>query len=540
MAGTKQRADVARDKRVRTLARDRQQRKRDRDRKVTAAAGTGGGRKTAVSPDDSRVASRTKRNRFSARSWGGRLANEDPTLIKFASRDGIGIYTRILHQFANVAGYCQAWIDHVNVTDRAIKAAVAEDPAKQELADAAADRARRAWACVRNRSIVLQKLPTGRFYGFARAEKVARFDEVVREWIPELYDVPQESWLFDDEGRDFLVTTDAPNGVEVDSSKFLHFQWGSADTKYGKGDLSLVYLSLWKMQKLETMALQRIEDNESTVIVHIPSGISGPARDALEAAYAEEYRKAIFIPAPTEQVVRTETPTQNITAAGVTGRPEYAGIEFHERWVQIVLLGAPQTGNKQLGTGKLEDTRKAIWDDKTPLGSAALDQCLNEGWMVTYCDWNMADLPLELRPRFESDSTSIIEGLSGSQSKTYLEICIALAAKQITATAAEEGFASVGIPRAKAKAIADSIVAERGDLAPVPQSGQPVPPTEETDDDSEDAGADDVLAFANSDGQMMHVRRGAKVLTDRGEIPAELLHVASGAEIVTRHLGAKG
>lgn len=543
MAGTRKRAAAARVEKLRAQARDRQRRKRSRDRSslARAAADVPASAKKNSTPDERRVASRGKRDRFSARTWGGRLSNSDPTLIKFASRDGIGLYTRILHQFANVAGYCQAWCDHVLVTDRAIKPAVVTDDEggeKQKLADAAADRARKAWARVANQTITMQRLLMGRFYGFSRAEKVAQFDDIIREWIPVLFDVPQESWLFDDDGRDFLVTSDTPNGIEVDCAKFIHFQWGSADTKYGKGDLSYVYLSLWKIQKLETMALQRIEDNESTVIVHIPTNITGPERDDLENAYADEFRKVITVPAPNEQIVRTEMPTLSVTSAGVTGRQEYDAIRFHERWVQTMLLGAPQTGDKSLGTGKLEDTRKAIWDDKTPLGSLALDQTLNAGWMATYCDWNLADLPPELRPRFESDSTSIVEGLAGAQARTYLEICTALAAKLITSIAAEEGFAAIGIPRAKAKAIADSIVSERDSLEPVPQPVPPAVPTgdDEAREDGEDEGADDVLAFATEDGRMMHVQRRALVLTDRGEIPAELIGAAAGAEIVTRRV----
>lgn len=433
----------------------------------------------AAPGDEQRVASRGKRDRFSARSWGGRLSNNDPTIEKFSNGRGIGLYTQILHQFANVAGYCQAWVDHILVTDRVIKPAKGKDAAEQEIADAAATRAQLAWASVGNRSIVLQKLLMGRFYGFARAEKVPVYIEVLGEWVPFFYDVPQESWRFDDDGREYLVTTDAPNGAEIDPSRFIHFQWGSADSKYGKGDLSYVYLSLWKIQKLETMALQRIEDSESTVIVHVPRGIVGDQRTALENAYAEEFRKTIFVPSEEGQV-RTELPTQNIAAAGATARQEYEAIRFHERWVQTMLLGAPQTGDKALGTGKLEDTRKAIWDDKSPIGSAALDQCLTVGWLSTYCDWNMADLPRELRPRFESDSTDIAEGLAGLGALEARNIALDLSAKKITPTIAIELWGALGLPRARAQAMSDSILKERDTLDPAkPEASTPEQTTDE-------------------------------------------------------------
>jgi hypothetical protein len=155
--------------RKRALATERKRRQRGRMAAADAAPSRSA---KSVKRDESRVASRSKRDPMSSLVYRGRLANPDRTLVKFGTSDGIGLYTRVLHQFANVAGYCKAWIDHVLVTDRAIKPATSEDPAEQTLADEAAERMRKAWARVRNRSIVLQKLLTGRFYGFARAEKV--------------------------------------------------------------------------------------------------------------------------------------------------------------------------------------------------------------------------------------------------------------------------------------------------------------------------------------------------------------------------------
>lgn len=484
MAETTQSASGA--ERTRVLARDRKRRQRERQ----AAAPVQSGRASAKKParDESRVASRTKRDPYLSLTYRGRLANPDKTIQKFGTCDGIGLYTRVLHQFANVAGYCKAWIDHVLVTDRAIKAAAASTPEDQARADEAAERARRAWSRVRNRSIALQKLLTGRFYGFARAEKVWRFDEVVGEYIQDLYDVDQEHWRFDDEGNAYLITSQDQAGMLVDPDRFIHFQWGSADTLYGDGDLSKVYVALWKIQQLEGMALRRIEDNESTVIVHVPRTILGAERTALENAYAEEYQKVILVPTD-EAKVSTELPTMNITTSGAAGRQEYVAIEFYERWIQTLLLGAPQTGNKQLGTGKVEETRKEVWDDKTPLGSAALDQCLSEGWLDSYCRMNLADLPAGLRPRFESDSSNVTEGLSGVAAQRAMEAGLALAANQLTALFAEEIISSVGIARPRAKAMADSIVKERGNLttAPVQLSGAAQPPvTIEPDNDSEE------------------------------------------------------
>lgn len=417
------------------------------------------------SANERRVASFGRRDRYSSRAWGGRLPNPDPTIRKFGTRDGVGIYTRVLRQFANVAGYCQAYVDHVLINDPVVKAARAENDADQIVADAAARRAGRAWLQVRNRTIVLQKLLYGRFYGFARAEKVARFDEVINEWIPDLYDVPQEYWLFDDDGREFLVDSLTPGGVEVDPSKFVHFQWGTADTKYGEGALSGAYLALYKIQKLEEMALQRIEDNESVVIVHVPTHIQGDEFEDLKAAYAEEFRKVIMVPAPSEQVVRTETPTIAVTTSGASGRQEYEGARFYERWVQTHLLGAPQTGDKSLGTGKVEETRKDVWNDKTPIGRITLDYTLTQGWMQTYCDWNMPDVPTHLRPHFESDAGEITEGLTGAAATELRLMARDLVANLVTTTVAVEHWTGLGLSKARAQAMADSIVKERSSLA---------------------------------------------------------------------------
>jgi hypothetical protein len=469
--------------RKRALATERKRRQRGR----MAAADVAPSRQAkTVKRDESRVASRSKRDPSLA-LYRGRLTNPDRTLVKFGTSDGIGLYTRVLHQFANVAGYCKAWIDHVLVTDRAIKPATSEDPEEQKLADEAAERMRKAWARVRNRSIVLQKLLTGRFYGFARAEKVWRFDEVVGEYIQDLYDVDQEFWRFDDEGREFLITSLNPAGIEVDPERFIHFQWGSADTKYGSGDLSLVYRALWTIQQLETMALRRIEDNESTVIVHTPRTFSKGERGDLETAYAEEYQKVILVPTD-EMTVRTELPTMNITTSGAAGRQEYQAIEFYERWIQTLLLGAPQTGNKSMGTGKLEDTRKEVWDDKTPFGSAALDACLTTGWGDAYCRMNLASLSPKLRPRFESDTTEVTQGLGGLAASTAADVADRLAKRQITATVAVELWTAIGISQVRAKAMADSTLKEIKDLKPI-EAPKPfgAPPDTQPDQEPDDS-----------------------------------------------------
>jgi hypothetical protein len=435
---------------------------------------------------EERVASRGKRDAFSQLPSIARLPNPDPTLRKFASADGIGLYARVLQQFPFVAGYCAQWVEHVLVTDRAIKAATSDAAELQLIADAAATRARRAWSRVRNVEITLPKALWMRFFGFARAEKVLRFDPAINEWIEDLYDVPQEAWLFDDKGREYLKTSATPFGIEVDPGKFIHFQWGSADTKYGEGDLSKVYLALWKMQQIEEYGLQAVEDySKLIVIAHIPRGYDPDDRKKFIAGVGAQYR--YYVTAATDDAKPfIELPTMNVTANGTAGRQEYEVLRFYERWIQILLLGAPQTQDKALGTGKLEDTRKEIWDDKTPLGSTALDKQLTTGWLDPYCDRNLADIPVDLRPRFESDSATIASGLAGPQAQTYLEICMALAANRITSMAAEEGFASLGIPRPRAAAIAASILKERGTLNTAPAGpAAPASPKPVTDPDEE-------------------------------------------------------
>lgn len=477
MAKTSQRVSSANGERVRVLARDRKRRQRERDG-VTRHAAAGPVSRTGhrrVRADETRVASRKNREPMFSILF-GRLPNPDKTIQKFGA-GRISLYTDIFHVFPDVAGYCRAWVDHLLTNEITIKSAKAADADLQAVADEAADRMKAAWSQVRNRLIVLQQLPMGRFLGFARAEKVARFDEIVGEWIPDLYDVDQEYWAFDIDGQPYLRDWKNPAGVAVDPKKFIHFQWGTADTPYGHGDLSLVYSTLFKIQQLETVLLRRIEDNESTIVVHIPRGFSKEDRNKTRAAFEEHYDRVISLPSEGTKT-EIDTPEQGLMSAGVTGRPEEERIAAYERRVQIMILGAPQTGNKQLGTGKVEETRKAVWDDKTPLGLAAIDQCLNEGWRDTYCGWNMADLPVALWPRFESDAGSAVaDGLNGAQAKTYLEICMALAARQITAVAAEDGFTSLGISRARATVIASSIVNERAGLvaAPVQTATPPTP-----------------------------------------------------------------
>jgi hypothetical protein len=458
--------------------------------------------RTRQQPDEARIASRGRRYPFE--QFLGRLPNPDQTLRRFAGHRRIGLYTLMLQEFAFLAGYCSAWVDHVLVTERVVKPAKSDDPDLQKKADDAAVRAAMAWARVQNRIIVLRKLLMGRFYGFSRAEKVWRFDPVVKEWIEDLFDVPWEAWLFGDSAQaaraaaqatdsvygqtwlsasepatakgptqDYLITVIAPLGVPVDPSKFVHFQWGSADTRYGQGDLSEVYIALWHIQKIQELGLQAVEDwSRLIAIVHIPSGFSTTQRAEAVAAVAEQYRFYVTVPTDLSDV-KVETPNGNVTQNAGAGRQEFEVILFYERWIQIRMLGAPQTQGKAIGTGKVEGVRQDIWEDKTPLGSSALDQCLTVQWLDSYCDMNLADLPVELRPRFESDPTEVIDG---RQAVVVLDVGVKLAARQITAKYAAEVLCAIGIPRMRANAMVESIIQERDELLAVSPPGTPVPP----------------------------------------------------------------
>lgn len=413
----------------------------------------------------SRIASVRRRDPYATLlSSKGRLVNRDPVLVKYAPAEGIAIYDRILHQFAGVAGHCQAWVDHILVNQIVIKPAKASNAEDQEEANRAADRATRAWNRVKNRSIVLQKLLYGRFYGFARAEKVWRFDPVLGEWIPDLYDVPQKFWKFDDDGRDYLVTTKDRDGEEVDPNKFLHFQWGSADTKYGEADLSRVYLALWEIQQLKDLALKRIEDAESTVLVHVPKNYNPTDRAATKDSFSEHYDRVITV-STDEAKVSIDDTKSSLISSGATARPEMELIAWNMTQVQTALLGAPQTGNKQLGTGKVEETRRSVWDDKTPLGLATADQTLTAGWLDDYLDINMPGLRADLRPQFDSTTSDISEGLSGIQSQEARNIALDLIAKKITLSIAVELWSALGIPRPRAQSMGESAIAERDGLA---------------------------------------------------------------------------
>lgn len=426
---------------------------------------------------EGRVTSRKHREPSLTEAFRGWWPNPDPTL--FGKREGIALYARILRQCPKVAGYCRAWVDHVLVTERSVRAAKAATPELQAKADAAAERMARAWAQVQNQAVVLPQMLMSRFFGFARIEMVWRYDDVVKEWIPEIYDVDQRYWLFDDDGRPYLVTATNPNGVLMDETRFMRCQWGTADTEYGLGDLSFVYTDIWKSQKLDELALRRIEDSDPCVIVHVPADMDPTARKNLEDSYEEDYQKVTIVPS-NEMLVRTEIPNLSVTTSGTAARQEYEGIQQYDTAIQTFLLGAPQTGSKQLGTGKVEGIRQEVWSDKTPQGSAALDRWLNEGWRQAYCDVNLADLPRELRPVFSSDSTEITQGLSGIAAQIATNIAIQLGAGQITATVAIDLWTAIGIAPARAKAMADSTVKERATLNP---ATPPAPPAEPNQND---------------------------------------------------------
>jgi hypothetical protein len=491
------------------------------------------------SADEARIASKGKRDTFIRLL--PTLPNPDPTLLKFSpSRDGIYLYDKIIQQFAFVGGYMAQWIDRVLVTDRCIKPACVDDPslteeqraAQQAIADRAAARASRAWKRVRNASIVLQKLLTARFFGFARAEKVWRLDPIVKEWIPELYDVPQRAWGFDDDGNDFLFTTTDYIGKKVDSSKFIHLQWGSADTKYGAGILSEIYLALWFIQQIQEFGLAAVEDYSKLIaIVHIPRSFEKKERTDAIAAAKDQYRYVVTSPTDAE-TMSIELPSQNVTANGTAGRQEYEVIRFYERWIQIRMLGAPQTQDKGgSGNGKLDEIRSDIWDDKTPYGSQAIDQVLTEQWLYDYMAMNLADVPVELWPRFESDP-EIDQALSAGQVTAVVDICTKLVAQQITAEVAIELIAGVGVPRQRAKSMVEGTMKQLANLkpvAPAPIAAPPMPPQDKQPTDQPAA----KIAIAMENGTVLEFTRGTMVLTDKGEIPAEMLHAASGAAIVT-------
>ena len=136
----------------------------------------------AEDPQESRIASRGRRDAF-AQLGPYRMPNPDPTLRKFSGARDIALYTLLLQQFPFVTGYCQQWCEHVLVEDVTIKPAKAATEEEQKVADAAAVRMHQAWGRIPNPEIVLLKALMMRFYGFARAEKVATYDAVVNEWI---------------------------------------------------------------------------------------------------------------------------------------------------------------------------------------------------------------------------------------------------------------------------------------------------------------------------------------------------------------------
>jgi hypothetical protein len=421
-----------------------------------------------------RIASRGKREPYLT-LWQGRLPQPDELLNRYSKgRDGMnrtGLLTRVMQQFPNIAGWCGEWCESVLEIERVIQAAKASTPEDQAIADAAALRMKNAWERMGTSYIALTNILMGRFYGFARCEIVPTFDTTLGEWIPWLYDVPQEAWLFGDDGRAFLVTMLNFVGLEVDPSRFLKFTWGSVDTDYGAGVLSKGYVPSWKIQALENLLMQAIEDNNAPcTAVGIPRSIQKQNEiDDIKAQARDSWGNVIFYPTDSTQLeIKREAA---VAASGQTGKAETSGIELYERWIQTLIFGAPQTGNRSLGTGKVEDVRQSVWSHGTTAASNMLDLCLTEQWGARYCDWNLSDVPPALRPSFKSTSINIAAGLSGPAAQNARDIALNLAREEITATVAVELWTALGISPARARAMADSTIAERKSLrAPDPRT----------------------------------------------------------------------
>lgn len=470
MSRSAQRVTGAKAERVPTQARERKRQQRANGPHALAATAAAPAASSAPGATG-RIASKAKRDSFSS-LWRNRLPPPDPTLQKFQPYDRIGLYRRILHQFPDVAGYCNTWIDHVLTTDRVIKAGKGLDVDEQARADGAADRMRNAWGQVRNRAIVMHSGLMCRFIGFARAEKVWRFDEYCGEWIEDLYDVDQEAWDLTPEGQWCLITTTNQQGTPVDESRFIHFQWGTAETAWGFAELSLCYLTLYTIQLLEKRMLKSIEKySDPTTVIHVPRSFNPSERDAVKADAEKEYESYQMFPTD-EAKASVDQPGITIASAGSAGRQELDTIRYYQSSVQTLILGAPMTGNKSLGTGKLETTRQDVWDDKTPLGSSALDQVFNDTWATDYCAVNLADLPVHLQPYFESDSATVTQGLSGIAAQIAQGVAISLSKNEITDVVAVELWTATGISPQRARAMADSTVSQRGSLS-IPVASPP-------------------------------------------------------------------
>lgn len=368
----------------------------------------------------------------------------------------------MMRQFGFLGGPINQRIDPVVALERQI---VAGDPDNAVSVQMMKD-ARRWWADVRDKELILRKLLMGQFIGFGPVEKVFGVHGSTGLIAPtELYDLPAQNVRFDVDEKPLLRTETNWRGIPVPDRKLLMFRWGSNWTPYGEGELQDVYMATWYMQTILDFGMEALEQLGRPIpLALIPRNYKKEERDDFIKDVEGQYR--FFLTAKTDESKPSlEFAGQSAAAGGNAGRSENEWLRYIENWVYVRLLNTAQTQDRGgSGNGKLEEQRSNIKSDKTTLASSALDQCLT-ALLEDVGELNWANQPRELWPRFKSNVEDVKQGgLTGVQLQQVNNAMLQLAARQITATVAEKICVSAGMPRSEAAEMVASTLKERDQL----------------------------------------------------------------------------
>ncbi|HUF09470.1 MAG TPA: hypothetical protein VMO47_09130 [Rhodothermales bacterium] len=395
------------------------------------------------------------------------MENPDEVLKQFGQWEGIGFYFRMLRQFAFLGGPINQRIDEVVAADRLI---VPGDKNSATSVQMAAD-ARRVWAKVRGKGLILRKLLMAMFVGYHPVEKVWDIDTETGLLAPlGLFDVPPVNVRFGPNGEEFFLAMNRPRGELIPARKVFYSRWGSMWTPYGEGELKDVYLVTWYLQQLIRFGLEAIEQLGRPIpIIYIPRGSTKEEIDEYEQAVAAQYKFYLTMPSD-ETRVKVEFAGANIAAGGAAGRSEMEWCRYLETHAYVRLLNTAQTQDRGgAGNGKLEEVRNDVKNLKTPSASDALDEWLNDGWMRDLSEVNWGDQPEQMWPRFESDAAEIGAGLVGVQAANATNTLLRYRAGHLTAEAATGIIASLGVPDSRAERWVQSITDSFDDLMVAPE-----------------------------------------------------------------------
>jgi hypothetical protein len=351
-------------------------------------------------------------NPYSTR-LGGALYNPDPVLMQNGAVNE-AFYDGIMLRHPIVAGLEDQKIDRAN-RERII---VAGDPSDARSI-AIAEEARRHFRKVNDKPVTFGRfLRNVDFIGFGGVEKVFTRDTRTGFVYPyRLIDRKCENIKFRDDGTALWCPRGyAYSGEPIPKRKMIFGRSGSTNTQYGDGVGRYVYPATVLIEKAFELMLDSVEEFGRPIpVVYMPratDALTKPEREKIRA-YARSVHSR-FIELPTnEMVARIDVGNAAMVSAGQIGRPEIAIIEMLVTWIYVRMIRVAQTLNKTGGSRALEDTRYDITDDASRPLCILLDSFLNAqssdgadytGWMADFCDFNFADEPEEILPRFETPS----------------------------------------------------------------------------------------------------------------------------------------